>query len=420
LGIFAFVNKTLSGTPAEDAETVLLAVTGMSPAVLTETVWALAHEKPPLVPSRVIVLTTRTGREQIERELFSPQLAFGEECVWDLLRERLETDGHNLKGKLRFDPASSDDLRVLTRWDEGTHRKPPLDDIRTSEENEAAANSILEVVRSIVENPDTHLVASIAGGRKTLGTLLYACMTLIGRETDRLTHVLVRESFDDPRLSPRFYFPGQPAAILKMPDGKTTVHAAEARIDLADIPFVPLRNLFARELSRMPGSFSALIARCRQGIHERAADEITLNVHRSRAEIEINGARVRLAPKEQLVILFLTERARNAEPAFGTYKEALDSLNGYRRNLRTEALADNFSDWRRKEGLSTEMDDEAVRKAISGVRAKLKKSGSAAMALLPFLPEPGRFSISLPGRQIATAPEPALPSATAGIARRSQ
>lgn len=396
--------KTSKLIPAQRAETVLLAVTGMSPAVLTETVWALAQEVPSVIPNRLIVLTTRTGKEQIERELFSPQPAFGEKCVWDSLRECLEMCGHDLRCKLRFDSTSSEDLRVLARWDEGTHRKPPLDDIRTSEENEAAANAILEVVRSIVENPDTHLVASIAGGRKTLGALLYACMTLIGRETDRLTHVLVHEPFDDPRLTPRFYFPGQPATTLKTPDGKMTVHAAEARINLADIPFVPLRNLFARELSRMPGSFSALIARCRRGIHERAADEIRLTVHRSRAEIEINGARVRLAPKEQLVTIFLAERARNGEPAFGTYKDAVDSLNDYRRKLRTEALADDFSDWRNKGGLSEEADEEAVRKTVSGIRAKLKKSGPAAAALTPFLPESGRFSINLPGSQIAIAP----------------
>jgi CRISPR-associated protein (TIGR02584 family) len=398
------VPKISARVPSEGTETVLLAVTGMSPAVLTETIWALAHEEPSLIPSRVIVLTTRTGKEQLERELFSPHPGFDEKCAWDSLREHLEMRGHDLKGKLRFDSASSDDLRVLTRWDEATHRKPPLDDIRTSEENEAAANAILEVVRSIVENPDTHLVASIAGGRKTLGTLLYACMTLIGRETDRLTHVLVREPFDDPRLNPRFYFPGQPAATLKTPDGKTTVRAADARVDLADIPFVPLRNLFAKELSRMPGNFSALVARCRRGIHELAASEIELTVHRSRAEIEINGARVKLAPKEQLLMLFLAERVRNSEPAFGAYKEAIDPLNRYRQKLRAEASPDNFSDWRSKDGLACEVDEEAGRKAISGIRAKVIKSGPAAVALIPFLPEPGRFSISLSSRQIAIAP----------------
>jgi len=33
----------------------------MSPAVLTETVWALAQEKPAVIPDRVIVLTTAAG-----------------------------------------------------------------------------------------------------------------------------------------------------------------------------------------------------------------------------------------------------------------------------------------------------------------------------------------------------------------------
>lgn len=31
-------------------ETILLAVTGLSPAVVTETVWTLAHENPPVIP----------------------------------------------------------------------------------------------------------------------------------------------------------------------------------------------------------------------------------------------------------------------------------------------------------------------------------------------------------------------------------
>jgi hypothetical protein len=38
-------------------EVVLLAVTGMSPAILTETIWALAQENPPILPDRIAVLT---------------------------------------------------------------------------------------------------------------------------------------------------------------------------------------------------------------------------------------------------------------------------------------------------------------------------------------------------------------------------
>jgi len=40
---------------------VLLVVTGMSPAVLTETVRALSREDPPVIPDRVIAITTSQG-----------------------------------------------------------------------------------------------------------------------------------------------------------------------------------------------------------------------------------------------------------------------------------------------------------------------------------------------------------------------
>ena len=40
---------------ADESERVLFAVLGMSPAVLTETVWALARETPPVIPHRVVV-----------------------------------------------------------------------------------------------------------------------------------------------------------------------------------------------------------------------------------------------------------------------------------------------------------------------------------------------------------------------------
>src|SRR5437867_6362232 len=64
------------------SETILLAVTGMSPAVLTETVWALAQEEPPRIPNRVLVITTAAGRQCIEKELFSPLPEYDGQCVW--------------------------------------------------------------------------------------------------------------------------------------------------------------------------------------------------------------------------------------------------------------------------------------------------------------------------------------------------
>ncbi len=383
------------------AGTILLAVTGMSPAVLTETVWALADdESAPTVPDEVLVLTTVAGKKEIENQLFSPASAFSGQCVWDSLRDALAARGHNTADRLRFDP-TSDDVRVFTLWDETIRRRTPLHDIRTRQDNDAVADSILEVVRSIVENPDTRLVASIAGGRKTMGTLLYACMNLLGRETDHLTHVLVDEPFDDPRLQPKFYFPGQPANAMVTPDGKA-VAAADARIMLADVPFVPLRNLFEKEFARKPGSFLGLVDHCREDIRQRMKEKIELVVRRSRAEIAVNGIPIRTSPREQLMMLFLAENAVGSSP-WEHFVDVEDAVNEFRKALIREAPKGDFSDWRHHESLREPIQETSadhIRKLFSSLRRKLSKKGGPPTALAKLLPEKGRVTLDLPAGNV--------------------
>jgi len=50
--------------------TTLIAVTGLSPAIVTETLYALAHATPPQRPNRVVLITTVTGAIAIEEQLF--------------------------------------------------------------------------------------------------------------------------------------------------------------------------------------------------------------------------------------------------------------------------------------------------------------------------------------------------------------
>ena len=45
-----------------DKRTILIAGMGTSPAVLTETVWALCHQKKPMVPQRGNPVTFPMGR----------------------------------------------------------------------------------------------------------------------------------------------------------------------------------------------------------------------------------------------------------------------------------------------------------------------------------------------------------------------
>lgn len=386
-------------TAASQSEIILLAVTGMSPAILTETLWALANpadDAEPVIPHRIIAVTTTEGRARLE-QLFQPSPQLGGVAPWDALRNALAARGHNLTGRLRFG-LTGDDIRVITAADPATGRTRELPDIRDRADNEAAADFLLEQVRAIVENPDTQLIASIAGGRKTMSALLYACLTLVGRETDRLTHVLVSEPFETLR---DFWFPAQPGGPLLLPARSAeSVSPASAVVDLADVPFVPLRNLFQRELGAKPGSFLRLVENCRAGVRRRAAENLNVILDSTRAELQVNSQTFKLAPTEMLTLLFLARRAKHNEPAYPAYKSATDDLNAFRQEQI--AAAKDANDWRRADSLKAELKDpeQAERflvKAISNLRDKLRQRGGDAATFAACLPEKGRCSLDIPG-----------------------
>jgi CRISPR-associated protein (TIGR02584 family) len=376
---------------------VLLAVTGMSPAILTETLWALAHESEPVIPGRVVVVTTTEGRRFIREQLFQPSPQLSGCSPWEALRQALTAAGHDLKGRLRFG-GTGDDIHVITACDPATGTTQELADLRTREDNDAAADFLLERVRALVENPDTHLITSLAGGRKTMGALLYACMTLIGRETDRLTHVLVSPPFETLR---GFWFPAQPGGLITAGAGHeagTNFDPAGAKVELADVPFVPLRNLFKRELGRGAGTFKLLMESCREQVRRSSGEAVRLTVEQSRCEIEVNGTRVKLAPREHAMLLFLAHRAKTGEPPIGAYAEAIDPINEFCKSLRDSLPDHDISDWRQM--LSPKQvfaDNEDIRKEVSRIRNKLRRTGGNAHLLIPCLPERGRFSLAVPG-----------------------
>jgi len=368
-------------SPTSQPSTILLAVTGMSPAVLTETVWALAQEKPTVIPDRVVVLTTVAGSGAIERELLAPGTAGGD-SNWQRLRLALLGDMAGEDHRLILDPP-----RMIATIDSRTGRGVPVEDIRHPADNTAAANFILEEVRRIVENRDTRLVASLAGGRKTMGALLYAAMTLLGRETDRLTHVLVNEPFDDPRLQPRFYFPPDPPRVHWLSGAPGAAprefSSADARIELADVPFVPLRNRFL-DLAELPGSFHALIARYSRQFHADATRKVRIEIRLAEKALIIEGQRLRIRPKA-LAILHALLVLQDDPAVQRGQMEAQDKL--------TEWLAQHpLGGW---QGQVTSDD---IKHELSFIRSELKRQRVAWMPPLRSLRFPP-FQLVAPSNQ---------------------
>jgi CRISPR-associated protein (TIGR02584 family) len=379
-------------------QTILLAVTGMSPAVLTETVWALAHPADKtverIIPDRVIVLTTTKGAREIKDQLF------GTDHVWESLRNHILGPSARKDNRLHFG-VTPDCLKVFTRKAGG--KSLPLDDISSEVENAAVADCITDELWGHVAKPDTRIIASISGGFKTMSALLFSSMTLLGRSCDLITHVLVNAPFDDPRLTPRFYFPKQPQQELKDRDGKVW-RACDAQLRLGFVPFVPLNDLL--EKYKKPRSYSDLVAQCRGNLDRRLYQPVTkLRLRISTRQVWINDhVEFKLGAQPFLFLLFLAERARNGDQSLGKYMEAMKPFAEFVGELQ-HRWKDKPTAWMVQKGnaLPKGFIECADKNDEGPIRTKLRdrlclriRSTPGAGVLEPYLPEARRCTLDLP------------------------
>ena len=273
--------------PTPDAtRRILLAVTGLSPQIVTETVYALATGTPAWVPHEVHIVTTTEGAHRATLALLSETRAW----FARLLAE------HDLPA-IKF---SRDNVHVLTRRD-GT----PLDDIRTAQDNVCAADGIAEMVRRLSLDPRAELHVSLAGGRKTLGFFMGYALSLYGRPQDRLSHVLVSEPFES---SWEFFYPTRTETLIQTRDGRL-VDCRTAQVTLADIPFVRLRDGLPDELLSGRGSFSEAVAQA-----QRAALPLALAFDAGACAVGAGGETIALKPFEFALYAWLAERALAGQP----------------------------------------------------------------------------------------------------------
>lgn len=231
--------KPAARTPADPPDPprrVLLAVTGLKVAVVTETLHALAQRDPPWLADEVHVITTGDGAAPALAELSArPGSALSNLCL-----------------DLGLPQPRCDDSTVHVI----ANAAGPLPDLRSADDNRAAADTVLDVVRRLCADAEAQRHFSIAGGRKTLGFLLGYCASLLARPGDELSHVLVNPPFE---FVPGFYFPPRMPLQLPFGDG-TTVNTADARIDLAAVPFIRLRTLLPAPLLAEGISFTQTMA----------------------------------------------------------------------------------------------------------------------------------------------------------------
>lgn len=336
---------------------ILLGVSGLSPQVLTETVYALAVAPSPAErwqPDEVQVLTTAVGARLIRERLLQPRPG-GQPPVWQAL-----LDQHGLP-PIRFD---ADSIHVIRGLD-----GQPLDDIRSRDDNACMADAITARVRALTRDPEVELHVSLAGGRKTMGYYAGYALSLFGRSQDRLSHVLVAEPFE---TLPDFFHPTATACLLRTRDGRE-VDAAQAQLSLAEIPFVRLREGLPKALLEGDAGFADTVAAA-----EAARHPPRLVFDLARQSIEADGQSIELPLKQFALLLALGQRAREGLPPLrAPGKECHDA------EWAAEVLASLRRAWGRAslpEKVQTSLGIRADGMTISADLSKLRKRLAQALA----------------------------------------
>ena len=259
---------------------ILLLVSGMSPQIVTETVYALSQtQRPPFLPTEIHLITTSHGAEQARLNLLAGRQHF-----------------HQLCQDYGLDESAFTAERIHVIHDaEGQ----PLADIRTPAENEAMADFIATMVRELAADPESALHVSIAGGRKTMGYYAGYALSLFGRPQDRLSHVLVSEGYE---VLEDFYYPKPKKQTIRGRD-KKSLDAAKAEVSLAEIPFVRLRSGLPRSLLSGSHSFSKTVE-----LAGKANGRALLELMPDASAYRLNGEPGELPPSQMALLLWLASR----------------------------------------------------------------------------------------------------------------
>lgn len=215
----------------KDIEQTLIVSVGLSPQVVTETLQALNSEGSGL-PKRLVVLTTPKGEELAKAHLLHPEsgqlVAWGREWGFEAYAKKL---------------AENCEIAVVSS------------DIGDIETPRALAELAVEAERrilAITSRPGTRLHMSIAGGRKGTAAILAVLMSIHGRASDRVSHVLIEP---ENVASSDFFFPTRSPNKIYVAGGQS-VDASTVKVSLVDLPISGLaenRSITAKRLHERIG-----------------------------------------------------------------------------------------------------------------------------------------------------------------------
>ena len=200
---------------------ILLISTGLSPQVITETLYYYNFvHKPSLTFSQIQVITEENGAKLIENELLSK----------DGKLDQYYNDYNINTEILDFDMSH---VHIIV-----DEKGNPINDLTSLSDNNNTINQVFKIVQELTKDNNSRLFTNIAGGRKTMSVIVGQAMQFFGREQDRLIHVLI----DDILFrSNDFYYPTPFKKILKV--GDQNIDISKVEVNVNELPYVRLRPI---------------------------------------------------------------------------------------------------------------------------------------------------------------------------------
>ncbi len=300
---------------------VLILAVGMTPQIVTETIYALATRTPPILPDEVWVITTGLGKRVVEEALIANGVLRALVAEYGLKPVPLDTSSFVLV----TDPSGR-----------------ALDDITTDKDNEAMGDTITTFVREKAKDEGSRLHCSIAGGRKTMSFYLGAALQLFGRPQDKLYHVLVTPEFES---NPSFFYKPKRDRTLevRLPDGtRKTVSTRDARVTLAELPFIRLGHKLAHEGK----TFRELVEEGQRGI-DTATVQPLLSVSLPDRSLLVDSRYVGLTPVQLMIyVAFLRRKlegcTRRERVYCGDCRDCFATLTDLAGPVAQEAMARDY------------------------------------------------------------------------------
>lgn len=339
---------------------VLFLVTGMTPSIITETIWALAcdpdlDESTRWVPDEVQVLSTEHGLDQIRSRLLN-----------DKVFAQFKKD-YPLLADVKFDESSLYSIK--------DEQGNALADLRTPEDNECAADMINEHIRQLAQSNNTVLHVSIAGGRKTMGFYAGYALSLHGRAQDRMSHVLVDQSYEN---VPDFFYPTPNAFYVKDRDNRAW-DASKAQVWLAEIPFVRMKDAIKERHSIKDDSFMSTVHKINE-----ASNDVKISIDVMGRTVRINDKYVidDLPPREFAVLWWFADLRRNNKPGIITPTGNMNSKNLAAEQVKCIAeLGQQFVKYYAEFKDLTERNVDIDKGFLNEIRSNLKKNLEAHLGI---------------------------------------